>query len=101
MENTTVWVEKDAENNVWQCMECGCLHQFEADGPEENSFDYCPTAGGALPSMYICEICGARFDEPVIRTWKEPMPDGYFERNRSESCPHLREPVFSQGGKRG
>lgn len=42
MENTTVWVEKDAENNVWQCMECGCLHQFEADGPEENSFDYCP-----------------------------------------------------------
>ncbi len=48
MENTTVWVEKDAENNVWQCMECGCLHQFEADGPEENAFDYCPYCGRCI-----------------------------------------------------
>ena len=48
MENTTVWIEKDAENNVWQCMECGYLHQFEADGPEENAFDYCPYCGRCI-----------------------------------------------------
>ena len=46
--------------------------------------------------MYICEICGARFDEPVIRTWKDPMPDGYFERNRSESCPICGNPYFHE-----
>ena len=44
-ENTTVWVEQDAEHNVWKCAACGCLHQFEADGPVENSFDYCPYCG--------------------------------------------------------
>lgn len=41
----TAWVLVDPEHNVWQCRECGCLHQFEADGPEENSFDYCPYCG--------------------------------------------------------
>lgn len=42
---TTVWFEQDQEHDVWQCGECGHLHKFEADGPEENSFDYCPYCG--------------------------------------------------------
>lgn len=54
-------------------------------------------AGGSSTNMYICDICGAQFDEPVIRTWKEPMPDGYFERNRSESCPICGNPYFHKG----
>lgn len=44
-ENTTVWVEVDPEHNTWQCRECGVLHTFEADGPEENSFTHCPYCG--------------------------------------------------------
>ena len=48
MENTTVWIEKDQEHDVWQCIECGHLHKFEADGPEENAFDYCPCCGRCI-----------------------------------------------------
>lgn len=45
MNDQTVWVEEDAEHNVWKCLSCGELHQFEADGPQENGFQYCPYCG--------------------------------------------------------
>lgn len=41
----TVWLEVDRDHNVWKCAACGELHQFEADGPEENGFQYCPYCG--------------------------------------------------------
>lgn len=44
----TVWIERDAEHDVWQCQECGALHKFESDGPEENSFSYCPYCGRTI-----------------------------------------------------
>lgn len=45
MENTTVWIEQDNDHGVWKCAACDELHQFEADGPEENGFNYCPYCG--------------------------------------------------------
>ena len=39
MENTTVWIEQDNDHGVWKCAAC------EADGPEENGFNYCPYCG--------------------------------------------------------
>lgn len=50
-EETTVWIEQDAEHNVWQCAACRCLHQFESDGPEENNFDYCPYCGRCITNV--------------------------------------------------
>ena len=38
----TSWRLVDPEHNVWQCGHCLTLHQFEADGPEENGFVCCP-----------------------------------------------------------
>lgn len=32
----------DEEHNVWKCGKCGHLEQFEADGPAENGWDFCP-----------------------------------------------------------
>ncbi|WP_125115988.1 hypothetical protein [Agathobaculum sp. Marseille-P7918] len=39
------WTYQDVEHNVWQCGHCGALHRFEADGPEENGFSFCPYCG--------------------------------------------------------
>lgn len=46
--------------------------------------------------MYICEICGTRFDEPLIREWKEPRPDGFREKFRQVLCPVCGEPHFHE-----
>lgn len=35
----------DEENNVWQCEACRVLEQFEADGPQENGWSFCPSCG--------------------------------------------------------
>lgn len=34
----------DAEHNTWSGA-CGFLTQFEADGPQENGWDFCPHCG--------------------------------------------------------
>ena len=48
--------------------------------------------------MYLCEICGAEFDEPVRRqAWYEPMPDGWFERLYTPPvCPFCCQPYFRE-----
>ena len=35
----------DSDHNTWQCKNCGMLLNFEADGPFENGFDFCPHCG--------------------------------------------------------
>lgn len=35
----------DQEHNAWVCNACGYLAQFEADGPYENGWSYCPHCG--------------------------------------------------------
>lgn len=35
----------DADNNAWQCSECGHIAVYEADGPYENGWDFCPHCG--------------------------------------------------------
>ena len=47
----TVWIEQDAEHDVWQCQECGALHKFESDGPEENGFTHCPYCGRSITAV--------------------------------------------------
>lgn len=32
----------DREHNTWQCGACGHMEAFEADGPMENGWDFCP-----------------------------------------------------------
>ena len=35
----------DDEHNTYECMNCGYIVSFEADGPFENGFDRCPSCG--------------------------------------------------------
>lgn len=41
--------------------------------------------------MYRCEHCGAIFEEPLEKRWKEPMPDGFFEPWCVDVCPDCGE----------
>ena len=41
----TAYTQTDPENNVWRCEHCEMLWQFEADGPYENLWEYCPYCG--------------------------------------------------------
>ena len=37
--------------------------------------------------MYICEICGNVFDEPVVRSWLNYHGEGMYEPYGEELCP--------------
>ena len=41
------------ERNVWQCEKCMCLAEFEADGPFENQWDYCPYCGRKIKHVQV------------------------------------------------
>ena len=43
--NETNYICVDEENNVWQCETCLELEGFEADGPQENGWRFCPSCG--------------------------------------------------------
>jgi hypothetical protein len=38
----------DEDHNVYQCSLCRELWQFEADGPEENGWQFCPACGRGI-----------------------------------------------------
>lgn len=40
----------DDDHNVYQCSACTELWQFEADGPEENGWRFCPACGREIQS---------------------------------------------------
>lgn len=46
----------DRDNNVWQCRHCHYLQQFEADGPCENGWSYCPSCGAILVTPKLQEV---------------------------------------------
>lgn len=41
----TFYIQVDQEHNVWQCETCRVLERFEADGPQENGWSFCPYCG--------------------------------------------------------
>lgn len=43
--DATRFYKADDAHNAWMCRSCGHLERFEADGPFENGWDYCPHCG--------------------------------------------------------
>ena len=50
MMEETFYTQVDQEHNVWQCETCRVLEQFEADGPQENGWSFCPSCGRKIKS---------------------------------------------------
>ena len=46
--------------------------------------------------MFLCEICGAVFDQSFIKEWSEPMADCFRERFKQVLCPICGEPYFNE-----
>lgn len=44
----TVYDCVDPENDAYKCRKCGHIEDFEADGPEENGWGFCPACGRAI-----------------------------------------------------
>lgn len=42
---TTVYDCTDPEHDAYVCRKCGHIENFEADGPEENGWGFCPKCG--------------------------------------------------------
>ena len=42
---TTVYDCTDPEHDAYVCRKCGHIENFEADGPEENGWGFCPGCG--------------------------------------------------------
>lgn len=45
MNEKAIYTCVDQEHNTWQCSQCGRLETFEADGPVENGWNFCPDCG--------------------------------------------------------
>jgi ribosomal protein S27AE len=45
MNEKTVYACADQEHDAWVCGKCGYIENFEADGPEENGWRFCPACG--------------------------------------------------------
>ena len=45
MEEKAVYTCVDQEHDAWRCRRCGYIEDFEADGPEENGWHFCPGCG--------------------------------------------------------
>ena len=45
MDEKAVYTCVDQEHDAWRCRRCGYIEDFEADGPEENGWRFCPGCG--------------------------------------------------------
>lgn len=61
----------DQEHNTWNCRGCGYIETFEADGPVENGWNFCPGCGHEIeveavsPCPFdngncMCQFCEAQ-----------------------------------------
>lgn len=48
MNERAIYTCVDQEHDTWQCGRCGHLETFEADGPVENGWNFCPGCGREL-----------------------------------------------------
>ena len=51
MDEKAVYTCVDQEHDAWRCRRCGYIEDFEADGPEENGWHFCPGCNG-----YFCNF---------------------------------------------
>lgn len=45
----------DQEHNTWICRGCGYMENFEADGPAENGWRFCPGCGHEIEVEKDCK----------------------------------------------
>lgn len=68
-EEKTVYECADREHDAWRCRACGYIENFEADGPTENGWQFCPGCGREIiveavnPCPFNNDNCMCQFCE--------------------------------------
>lgn len=68
-EKSAVYECVDREYDAWRCRACGYIENFEADGPTENGWHFCPGCGREIiveavnPCPFDNENCMCKFCE--------------------------------------
>lgn len=68
-EKSAVYECVDREHDAWRCRACGYIENFEADGPTENGWHFCPGCGREIiveavnPCPFDNENCMCQFCE--------------------------------------
>lgn len=71
MDEKVIYSCVDQEHNTWNCRGCGYIETFEADGPVENGWNFCPGCGHEIeveavsPCPFdngncMCQFCEAQ-----------------------------------------
>ena len=47
----TEYICVDQEHDAWKCAKCGYIENFEADGPAENGWYFCPACGRKITKL--------------------------------------------------
>lgn len=47
----TEYICIDPEHDAWKCAKCGRIENFEADGPAENGWHFCPACGREITKL--------------------------------------------------
>ena len=61
MDEKVIYSCVDQEHNTWNCRGCGYIETFEADGPVENGWNFCPGCGPG-PFFIAAFIRGKRLE---------------------------------------
>ena len=70
MDEKVIYSCVDQEHNTWNCRGCGYIETFEADGPMENGWNFCPGCGHEIEVEAVspcpfdngnCKIMGTTF----------------------------------------
>lgn len=69
MSEKAIYACVDKEHDAWTCRRCGYIENFEADGPTENGWRFCPSCGkeiiteAARPCLFGNDNCMCQFCE--------------------------------------
>lgn len=95
-EKSAVYECVDREHDAWRCRACGYIENFEADGPTENGWHFCPGCGREI-IVEAVNPCPFDNDNCMCQFCETPCNNGL----NCSDCAHEGKAVHDVSGKRG
>ena len=78
-EKSAVYECVDREHDAWRCRACGYIENFEADGPTENGWHFCPGCGREI-IVEAVNPCPFDNDNCMCQFCETPCNNGSMEQ---------------------
>lgn len=75
MDEKAIYSCVDREHDAWQCGRCGYIENFEADGPVENGWNFCPGCGKEI-ELAADNLCPFGNANCMCQFCEEPCNNG-------------------------